>query len=181
MTIRGARVRTYLGEVPREDRDLEAIIDASGTTVPLDPALEFDRAVISIPADRLAGDIFGLGPAAALSEVEVLAQAVEGSPPAAIAVRGDADCSGNVNLSDAIATLAHLFRGNTRRDLSPPRGPLCCPAGADVNASQTLNITDPIHLLLVLFAGSVAMPPPFPECGRISEEVLACDGGVCPD
>jgi mono/diheme cytochrome c family protein len=64
--------------------------------------------------------------------------------------RGDANSSGDVDISDAISILGFLFRGS-----APP---LCAPL-ADVNASGDVDVSDPIALLSFLFRGSAAPPP----------------------
>ena len=72
--------------------------------------------------------------------------------------RGDADSTGTVDLSDAIAVLNALFLG---------AGPLGCPDAADADDDGALNLTDAVAVLLHLFAGGPAPPPPGPgACGR---------------
>ncbi|MGQ9589808.1 MAG: hypothetical protein ACUVYA_05890 [Planctomycetota bacterium] len=70
-------------------------------------------------------------------------------------VRGDANRDGSVNLSDAIAILDHLFRGN----------PLTCEDAGDVDDSGSLNLTDAIGLLGYLFRSGAEPSPPFPTAG----------------
>lgn len=83
-------------------------------------------------------------------------------------VRGDSDANGQVDLSDAVSLLAHLFAGEP----PPP-----CLRAADVNADDTLDLSDPVTLLSFLFLGRGAPPPPFPECGRNTAEGarLSCE------
>jgi CD109 antigen len=76
-------------------------------------------------------------------------------------VRGDSNEDGEVNLSDAVNTLNHLFLGGPR----PP-----CMDAADSDDDGVVNITDPIYLLQFLFLGGVEPPPPFPEAGPDSTE-----------
>jgi hypothetical protein len=71
-------------------------------------------------------------------------------------VRGDANADGNVDLSDAVATLNYLFLGG--------EDPSCFDA-ADADDSGDLSITDAILHLGVLFLGAGSLPPPYPECG----------------
>lgn len=71
-------------------------------------------------------------------------------------VRGDADGSGSVELSDAVTTLSNLFLGTK---------PLGCKAAADSNDDGVLAISDAIHTLGFLFLGGVQMPQPYPACG----------------
>jgi hypothetical protein len=71
-------------------------------------------------------------------------------------VRGDADESGEVNLSDAVVVLAYLFQGGPE--------PACTKAG-DVDDSGVLQITDSIILLSHLFKGGDPPAAPYPEAG----------------
>ncbi len=66
-------------------------------------------------------------------------------------IRGDADGSKDVDMSDAIFVLLHLFRGS--------EAPKCLDA-ADFDDSGVIDVTDPIYLLRHLFLGETA--PPFP-------------------
>ncbi len=69
--------------------------------------------------------------------------------------RGDANDSGRIDLSDAVAVLGCLFLGS-----------VCpgCNDAADSNDDGVVNIADPISLLGALFLGT--RPPPAPvECG----------------
>ncbi|MCZ6792149.1 MAG: hypothetical protein O7J95_00885 [Planctomycetota bacterium] len=72
-------------------------------------------------------------------------------------VRGDSNGDGRVDLTDAIVTLEHLFRG---------RPEPACPDGADSDDSGDLSITDPIVVLLRLFLGGDPMPEPYPDPGQ---------------
>lgn len=72
-------------------------------------------------------------------------------------VRGDADASGGVDITDPIRILGYLFAG------SP--ADLGCDDAADVDDSGRLEITDPIALLNFLFAGESPPQAPFPGCG----------------
>jgi hypothetical protein len=70
--------------------------------------------------------------------------------------RGDADATGAVDLTDALAVLRHLFLGDP--------APSCLDA-ADVDDSGDLAITDGIFLLDHLFLGGAAPPSPGPPPG----------------
>ena len=70
--------------------------------------------------------------------------------------RGDANSSGDFDLSDAVFIFTHLFSGG--------RAPACLEA-ADANNDAELNITDGISLLEFLFLGGTAPPPPGPPGG----------------
>ncbi|MCZ6794951.1 MAG: CotH kinase family protein, partial [Planctomycetota bacterium] len=71
-------------------------------------------------------------------------------------VRGDADRSGVVNISDAVRTLDFLFRKGP--------GSLCLDS-LDSNDDGDIDVSDPIYTLLFLFAGGGEPPAPFPEAG----------------
>ena len=76
--------------------------------------------------------------------------------PVEVFVRGDSDADGELGLTDAVFTLAHLFRGG--------RAPACIEA-ADVDDDGDVNLTDAVYLLNFLFIGSRTPPSPFPACG----------------
>ena len=71
-------------------------------------------------------------------------------------VRGDCDSSGEVNFTDPICVLEHLFLDSFGQ---------VCFRSADADGNGDLNITDPIFLLNYLFLGGAPPPEPFPECG----------------
>ncbi|HLU47922.1 MAG TPA: hypothetical protein VK116_07550, partial [Planctomycetota bacterium] len=85
-----------------------------------------------------------------------------------IFLRGDADASGALNLTDAIRILTFLFVGNVE---------VSCLDAADSDDSGALNLTDGIFVLNYLFVGlSPAPPPPFPECGPDpTDDSTACE------
>lgn len=89
-------------------------------------------------------------------------------------VRGDANASGAIDLSDAIAILAFLF------DNQDGKTPTCFKT-ADVNDSGVVDLADPIYMLGYLFNDQAEPPPPFEECGRDeTEDALTCDAfGPC--
>jgi formylglycine-generating enzyme required for sulfatase activity len=82
--------------------------------------------------------------------------------------RGDANGDGSLDIGDALRILGHLFLAQ------PPE--LDCQDAADANDDGEVDIGDPILILFFLFAGNgVAIPPPFPECGRdLTEDWLSC-------
>jgi hypothetical protein len=71
-------------------------------------------------------------------------------------VRGDADGSGAINITDGIFDLNFLFLGGP--------DPLCKDA-ADADDSGAINITDGIYILNFLFLGGGDPLPPYPGCG----------------
>ena len=72
-------------------------------------------------------------------------------------IRGDANTSSKVDISDGIHILGYLFLG------SPTA--LDCEEAADIDANGAINIGDPIFLLSYLFNGGIPPEPPFPGCG----------------
>jgi hypothetical protein len=82
-------------------------------------------------------------------------------------VRGDADASGAINITDAIFLLGYLFQGTA--------APTCIDA-ADVDGlgDGAPNITDAIYLLGWLFQGSAPPPAPVPmNLGQPSASYVA--------
>jgi hypothetical protein len=71
-------------------------------------------------------------------------------------IRGDANDSGQVDISDAISTLGYLFTGAAT---------VQCLQAADTNNSGEVDISDAIGTLSFLFAGGAAPAQPFPGCG----------------
>jgi len=81
-------------------------------------------------------------------------------------IRGDADRSGDVDISDPIRILDVLFLG------APP---LTCEDAADANDDGAINISDPIALLSYLFLGGSEPPPPFASPGADpTDDPLGC-------
>lgn len=92
---------------------------------------------------------------------------ITGAQAAPPFLRGDFDSSGEIDISDPIATLSHIFLGEA--------GPSCLDA-ADANDDGDVNITDPIFSLSFLFLGGSAFPAPFPSCGADpTPDQLLCD------
>ncbi|MEM7261572.1 MAG: LamG domain-containing protein [Planctomycetota bacterium] len=81
-------------------------------------------------------------------------------------VRGDADASGAVNITDGIFVLNFLFLGGN--DPS-------CKDAADADDSGAVNITDGIFILNFLFLGGGDPAPPFKACGiDTTEDATDC-------
>jgi hypothetical protein len=138
--------------------------------VPLDPSRPFDALRLTIRPEDVRGQ-FELGRGPALSEVEVVARAVEPAPePTYRFQRGDSNCDGRLDLTDAVAVLDRLFLGGKR---------LCCEAAADADGNRDVNLTDPVVVLNFLFLGG--KPPAFPSgvCDRAPAAGLTCDIEVC--
>lgn len=82
-------------------------------------------------------------------------------------IRGDARPDRSVNVSDAIAVLAHLFRG-----LSLP-----CPDAADADDNGRVEIADALLITDYLFLEGQPPAAPFPDPGEdATEDALGCDG-----
>ena len=75
--------------------------------------------------------------------------------------RGDVAADGNVDLADAVETLAVLFAG------TPPACPQAFSFVADVNGDGAVEIADAIGLLGWLFLGGPPPVAPFPKCAPI--------------
>ncbi|MBN1420631.1 MAG: PKD domain-containing protein [Planctomycetes bacterium] len=81
--------------------------------------------------------------------------------------RGDANGDGEMQISDPVFILMHIF--------SEGRAPTCLEA-ADVNDNGVLDLSDPVFGLDYLFASGPEPPPPFSECGADpTEDDLGCE------
>jgi hypothetical protein len=90
------------------------------------------------------------------SQTVILELPADGTPSLSAFIRGDANRSGGVNISDALATLGWLFTGAV---------PASCLDASDVTDDGTVNIADPLALLNHLFSGGLAPRAPFPGPG----------------
>lgn len=72
-------------------------------------------------------------------------------------VRGDASGDGMLSVTDVVATLGFIFRG----DPSPS-----CPDAHDANDDGEVDIVDPVFALVHLFRGGSPPPLPYPAPGR---------------
>ena len=90
-------------------------------------------------------------------------------------IRGDADGSGTVNLTDVLFIRNFLFLGT-----SPPP----CLDAADVDDDEDIDLTDSVFLNNYLFfgidngTGAFWIPPPFPACGVDSFGFVGHIGGT---
>lgn len=102
-----------------------------------------------------------------MSSIRILASGivsflvVSGSPHRLLAtdaafVRGDVNADGDVDVSDPISLLFHLFAG------SPAPG---CSSAADFDDNAALDLADVVGFLRYLFSSEAPPAPPFPECG----------------
>ncbi len=88
-----------------------------------------------------------------------------GSP---VFLRGEVNLDGEVDLSDAISVLIHLFVA------APARVP--CMKSEDADDSGDVGIGDAISILMFLFLMDAAPPLPFPRCGSDpTPDGLACE------
>jgi hypothetical protein len=89
--------------------------------------------------------------------------------------RGDVDGDGEINITDGVRVLNHLFLGT---------GEITCPDAADTNDQGELNITSGVFILNWLFLGGREPPPPGPrECGEddTDDAMEECAYEACPD
>jgi hypothetical protein len=92
--------------------------------------------------------------------------------PRSAFARGDADASGELNITDAVVVLGYLFQS----------GPApTCQDAADSDDNGKVNITDPIYVLGHLFLGGPAPGAPFGKCGADpTDDGLTCEThGAC--
>ena len=84
-------------------------------------------------------------------------------------IRGDFNMDGQVDISDPVALLRHLYLGN----------PGTCLDAGDVNDNEVLDITDAIRILAFLFQQGQAPAAPFPDAGIDPDdgEALGCEAG----
>jgi hypothetical protein len=89
--------------------------------------------------------------------------------PGSSFLRGDADSSGVINITDAVFHLAALFQGG-------PPSP--CDDAADANDDGQLDISDAVYDLAFLFTGGPPPSSPFPLEGiDPTPDELACSAG----
>ena len=82
-------------------------------------------------------------------------------------IRGDADSSGEVDISDALLTLVALFIGGEE---------FGCEKAADTNDDSLIDISDSIVSLGFLFLGTTPPAPPFPDPGQDpTADSLGCE------
>jgi hypothetical protein len=86
-------------------------------------------------------------------------------------IRGDADLSRRLELTDAVVVLVALFLGGR---------PLACLDAADANDVGRVDISDPIYVLRYLYLGGPPPPTPFPEPGEelSPTTALGCERGL---
>ncbi len=83
-------------------------------------------------------------------------------------LRGDADLSGALGITDPIRVLSHLFLGSAT---------LACRDAADANDDGNVNVSDASAMLGHLFLGWAPLPAPFDGPGADpTADDLGCDG-----
>ena len=133
--------------------------------------LGISRVALSIPEGKVGAAVAGAdqgntGPFG-LAHAAFCDLAFTAGPAERSFIRGDADASGEIDITDAIFVLSHLFTGGP----APP-----CLDAADVNDDGSPDISDPVALLGHLFLGGEPPPSPFPGCGLDP----TADGLECP-
>jgi hypothetical protein len=84
-------------------------------------------------------------------------------------IRGDADCDGQVVLTDGILVLNFLFG----------RGALPCLDAADADDDGKINVTDAVRIFRALFSGLGPLPLPYPSWGEDQTwDALGCGLGA---
>jgi len=85
-------------------------------------------------------------------------------------IRGDTNLDRNIDISDAVKALFHLYTGPVA----------LCEDAMDVNDDANLDLTDVIYLLEYLFRGGPEPPQPFPQKGMdpTGDDDLGCEAGV---
>ena len=136
--------------------------------------LPLGRHAVANATYRIRGALGSVGTAIEFADAEL---GVPGSPPVALNitcdgvaeipavsnarvvrcdrsfVRGDADTSGLIDISDGVVVLDALFRN----------GRIACELAADADDNGRLEITDAIRIFAWLFTGAQAPPPPAPS------------------
>ncbi|MEE3053686.1 MAG: hypothetical protein VYB34_08110 [Planctomycetota bacterium] len=170
--IRGFVLETTLGGEPVEELVVRRRL-TSGNRISMELDLErpFDGLTITINQRDVVGLYEGeRGPA--LSEIEVNGMVASVSTvPTATFRRGDSNCDGSLNVTDAIVVLSHLFTNGSE---------LCCEMSADTNGDNALNLTDPVYFLSYLFRAGGRIAPPGEDCGTVPQGALSCDIQICP-
>lgn len=166
---------------------VNSVITGTGTyrrppVYPGDEELTLDVMIDGVPHLLTSGVVISDGPASdiLISVAEngfycfdyvltIFAQ--QSASPATAFVRGDCNANGNVDLSDAIASLSVLFVGAATPD---------CVDACDCNGDNTHNVADPVYALSYLFTAGGAMPPPFPTCGTMLAPMACPTFAACP-
>lgn len=85
--------------------------------------------------------------------------------------RGDCNADGEIDISDPLRALLHLFAGRSAPE---------CPDACDANDDGAIDIADPIATLARLFQGGPEPSAPYRECGEDpTRDELGCGGYGC--
>ncbi len=146
----------------------------TGREIPIDA---FVRVILRAEERLISGIVFAEGDVVAISRgggnrEELLRLELPAGPPPARFLRGDADGSLELGLSDPVFLLNFLFLG---------RRPLDCSDAGDADDDGALAVTDAIYVLNFLFLGGAPPPAPGQSCGEdpSPDGLPACEGG-CP-
>jgi hypothetical protein len=150
-----------LAKVRARGLRIDGLVPLGGTRVPVRETGDFDGDGVS----DIAFTERGIGsPDDILGRINV----IFGLPEEATFLRGDANYDEQVNLTDAVFLLGHLFIGG----VSP-----ACEDAADADDSGKIEITDAIWLLEHLFRAGQPPPQPYPAVGQDpTDDGLTCRG-----
>ncbi len=86
--------------------------------------------------------------------------------------RGDINADLEVDVSDAVYLLGHLFA-----PIGTTPNPIACADAADVNDDESLDVADAVNLLSYLFIAGPPPAAPFPDCATDPTDtgLLSCD------
>ncbi|MBI4606024.1 MAG: hypothetical protein HY721_29005 [Planctomycetes bacterium] len=133
-----------------------------GGTVFLEAALGGGGGGIAFAGGLASVSVYGSA-SFAITTVAVFA----GLPLFTSFIRGDSNCDGKVDISDAVYTLGFLFLGGE----AP-----CCAEVTNANGDANVpDLSDAVYTLGHLFLGTAAPPAPFPACGG-----AGCPAHPCP-
>ncbi len=86
--------------------------------------------------------------------------------------RGDSNIDSRFDISDAVAIIGYLFRGEPKR--------LPCEDAADTNDDSQIDLTDAVFSLGYFFLGGPNPPAPHFECGPDpTEDAFGCETSGC--
>ena len=106
-----------------------------------------------------------------MATASILIDITQTTSAAASMIRSDANVDGQLDVSDPVETIIHLFQG---------RG-VACLAALDANDDEQIDIADVVFSLSGLFANGQLPAAPYPFCGQDpTDNLLPCDGfGLC--
>ncbi|OUU23062.1 MAG: hypothetical protein CBC13_06545 [Planctomycetia bacterium TMED53] len=138
------------------------VINADGTlTYNADGNYEGEDSMIYRISDNHGG----------MATASILVDVIGQTSAAASMIRSDANADGQLDVSDPVETVLHLFQG---------RG-VACLAALDANDDEQIDIADVVFTLNTLFTNGQVPSAPYPFCGEDpTSNVLPCDGfGLC--